>query len=132
MQLTQHTGHCSECRYYAAELNVLSRLMQAWDATNPEPMVTPELSRQWHNAIEAEVRPDPKTANSPSSSPTAAPAWTGLGRAVPVSLVLIWILTIGIHLNTPAIPTSVENGSAPTLEEVRTLVEWLVKSREVA
>jgi hypothetical protein len=132
LQLSQHTGQCSECRYYAAELNVLSRLLQAWDATTPEPDLTPELSRQWHNAIEAEARPDLKTAKSPANPATAAPAWTGLDRAVPVSLVLIWLLTIGIHLNTPAIQSTGEGSAAPTLEEVRIMVEWLVKSREAA
>ena len=132
MQLSQHTGQCSECRYYAAEHNVLSRLFQAWDATTPEPVVTPELSRQWHNAIATEARPDLKSAKCPASSATAPPSWTGLDRAVPVSLVLIWLLTIGIHLNTPAIQATGESSAAPTLEEVRLMVEWLVKSREAA
>lgn len=131
-QLAKHTGQCAECRYYAAELNVLSRLIQAWDATSPEPVVTPELSAQWQRAIEAEVRPGSRTVKATASSATTAPAWSGLDRLVPVSLVLIWLVTIGIHLNTPAIRTSAEDGFVPTLQEVRVVMEWLVKSREAA
>ena len=130
--LGQHTGKCSECRYYAAELNVVSRALNAWKVGSPSPAVTPELAAQWHKAIQAAERPGVKVAGPAPSEGALVPAWSGWDRAVPVSLVLIWLVVIGIHLNTPAIRPAAADGFVPTLREVRVVMEWLVQSRESA
>ena len=127
--LAQHTGKCSECRYYAAELNVVGRTLNAWKMGSPSPAVTPELAAQWHKAIEAEEKPGVKVAGAAASEDEPVPAWSGWDRAVPVSLVLIWLVVIGIHLNTPAIRPAATDGFVPTLREVRVVMEWLVQSR---
>jgi hypothetical protein len=127
--LAQHTGKCSECRYYAAELNVVGRTLEAWKLGSPSPAVTRELAAQWHQAIQAAAKSDVKTASAAVSEVRPVPEWSGWDRAVPVSLVLIWLVVIGIHLNTPAIRPAAAEGFVPTLREVRVVMEWLVQSR---
>jgi hypothetical protein len=130
--LAGHTGQCSDCRYHAAELSGVKQLLLAWDMGTPEPRVTPELSAQWQMAIEAETQPRPMDDTRSRAPAMAGSTWLGIDRAVPVSLVLIWLATIGFHLNTPAIPRAAANADAPSLREVRLVVEWLMKSREAA
>jgi hypothetical protein len=130
--LAQHTGKCSECRYYAAELNVVGRTLKAWNTGSPSPAVTPELAAMWHKAIQAEEKPGLKVAGPAASEVPPVPEWLGWDRAVPVSLVLIWLVVIGIHLNTPEIRPAAADGFVPTLREVRVVMEWLVQSREPA
>jgi anti-sigma factor RsiW len=128
--LAQHTGKCSECRYYAAELNVVGRSLSAWKNGSASSVVTAELAAQWHKAIQAEAKPVVKAAGPAVSEVRAVPAWSGWDRAVPVSLVLIWLVVIGIHLNTPEIRPAAADGFVPTLREVRVVMEWLVQFRE--
>jgi hypothetical protein len=123
---------CSDCRYYAAEVNVVRQFLQAWERTTPEPMVTAELSAQWHKAIETEARVAREIASRPPTPNVVKPSWLGIDRAVPVSLVLIWLVAIGFHLNTPPIRSGAGDGFAPTLQEVRLVVEWLIRTREAA
>jgi hypothetical protein len=130
--LARHIGRCSDCRYYAAELRGIKQLLEVWDAGTPEPRVTPELSAQWQMAIEAEIQPRPITDTRSPTPTSAGSTWLGIDRAVPVSLVLIWLVTIGFHLNTPVIPRAAASADAPSLREVRVVMEWLMKSREAA
>jgi len=130
--LTRHTGICSDCRYYAAEVNVVRQFLQAWERTTPEPTVTAELSAQWQKAIETEARLAIEIASRPRVPAVERPGWLGIDRAVPVSLVLIWLVAIGFHLNTPPIRSSPADGFVPTLQEVRLVVEWLIRTREAA
>ena len=50
--------------------------------------------------------------------------------STPVSLVLVWLATIGIHLNTPRLELEKRNLAAPTLPEVRMVMEWLFAEKD--
>jgi hypothetical protein len=126
--LTEHFGTCSDCRYYAAELGALAQQLRAWESSVAPPEVTAELAAQWQMAIRAEARhATPASASIPTRS---TPTWLGIDRAVPVSLVLIWLATIGIHLNTPALELESSAVAAPTVREVRMVMEWLIAEKD--
>lgn len=127
--LSEHTGTCADCRYYAAELSSLTQELKAWQTSVAKPAVTPELSAQWQMAIRAEAR---RTAElvPPAAQGRVTPTWLGIDRAVPASLVLVWLVTIGIHLNTPAVDLDSSIVSVPTLREVRVVMEWLIAEKD--
>jgi hypothetical protein len=125
--LARHTGHCADCRYYAAELSGLGQLMGAWEAATPRAEVTSELSAQWHRAILEAARPDVESSRA-SAPVVARSSWFGLDRALPVSLLILWLVAIVVHLNTPPIRPVAES-FRPALKEIRQVVEWLMRER---
>ncbi len=128
-RLSAHIGRCAVCRFYASELKTINESLLAWEASTPAPRVTPELSAQWNNAIKAETSKS-RDHCAPSTVPAAAPpVWFGLDRALPVSLALLWLIAIGLHLNTPPIRRAPENLFVPTWHEVHFVMEWLVGTR---
>jgi hypothetical protein len=127
--LTGHAGVCSDCRYYAAELHSIRQQLQAWEETQSKCEVPAAFSAQWQAAIQAEARSARQTVWVPHLESGGA-GWLGFDRAVPVSLVLIWLVIVGIHLNTPPVSRADAGAAVPTLDEVRVVMEWLMTSKE--
>jgi hypothetical protein len=101
--------------------------LKAWQASVAKPAVTPELSAQWQMAIQAEARRAAELV-PPAAQGRVTPTWLGIDRAVPVSLVLVWLVTIG-YLNTPAVELEFECRGAH-LGEVRVVMEWLIAEKD--
>jgi hypothetical protein len=126
--LGEHFGICSDCRYYRAELGLVAQGLKAWETSVAPPVVTAELAAQWQMAIHAEARRSQAEAASASERETRT--WVGIDRAVPISLVMVWLVTIGIHLNTPALGLEKNDIATPTLLEVRMVMEWLLAEKD--